>query len=503
MVSSFRPRIVIAGFAHETNGISKLPTGLAEFEAGLMAIGDDIPKQLQDTEHEMAGVMQAALDHDWELILTIAGSASPSGPVTRQAWEYFVEKILSGCEVSTDNPVDGVLLCLHGAMATSHFMDAEGELLRLVREKVGKDMPIAITLDLHANVTQEMAQYADIICAYRTYPHIDQKQTVSRAAAILHQAIVTKERPHTFVARRDISIGMDDGRTTIENPMTELLRRADSIETTHSDIATISLHAGFNLAILPGAGPTVSVTYWQDRDAARQIAEDLMDYVFETHEFDSNTYLSVNEALEQARSTLVTSGQGPVVLADYADNPGAGAYSDSTEILRGMIDADVRNAAIGAMCDPEVAEQLSIAGMGAVASVTLGGKIDPALSSPLKLTGTVVGLSDGSYIAQGPYQRGETQKLGATAVLRVGEVDVVICSNLLQCTELELFSHIGINPLKKDLLVVKSMHHFRAAFGPIARDIIVVDAGGMVGLLAAPFYADMRATQSTSRKQTG
>lgn len=496
MVDKIRPRIVIAGIAHETNGISSLPTGLDEFEAGLLVMGDDISKELQDTGHEMAGVMQAALDHDWELVFTIAASASPSGAVTRQAWEYFVDKILTGCEVTTDNPVDGVLLCLHGAMATSDFMDAEGELLRLVREKVGKDVPIAITLDLHANVTQEMAHYADIICAYRTYPHIDQTQTVTRAAAILHQAIVTKERPHTLVARRDISIGMDDGRTTIENPMTELLRKADRIETSHHDIATISLHAGFNLAALPAAGPTVSVTYWKDRVAARKIAEQLMDYVFETHEFDSNTYLSADEALQLAQKILASGGQGPVVLADYADNPGAGAYSDSTEILRGMIEADVHNATIGAMCDPEVAEQLSIAGQGAEVTVTLGGKIDPQLSSPLSLTGIVVGLSDGTYVAQGPFHRGETQRLGPMAILRVGGVDVVISSNLLQCTELELFSHIGINPLQKELIVVKSMHHFRAAFEPIARDIIVVDAGGMVGLLAAPFYANMRTSDA-------
>lgn len=497
-MKTIRPRIVSAAFAHETNGISRMPAGLAEFEAGLLAVGEEIRNELQDTGHEMAGVLQAARDHGWQLLLTIAGSASPSGAVTAQVWDLFVEKILSGCEASGDEKVEGVLLCLHGAMATLEFLDAEGELLRRVRDKVGKNVPIAITLDLHANVTTDMTRYADIICAYRTYPHIDQKQTVARAAALLQQAIISKKRPHTLIARRDISTALDDGRTTIENPMTKLLRRVATIESIHSDIATISLHAGFNLAALPGAGPTVTVSYWQDADAARGIAEELMDDVFETRDFDSNTYLSVEEALRQAKRVLTADGKGPVVLADYADNPGAGAYGDSTEILRGMIETGVPNAAIGAMCDPQVAEQLSLAGLGAVATITLGGKIDPLLSSPLTLTGTVVGLSDGRYVARGPYKCGETHRLGPTAVLRVGGVDVVIASNLLQCTELELFSHIGINPHDKELLVVKSMHHFRAAFAPIARDIFVVDAGGMVGLLVAPVYARMRASHSSS-----
>jgi microcystin degradation protein MlrC len=495
MMKIARSRIVSAAFSHETNGVSRMSTGLAEFEAGLLAIGEEIRNELQDTGHEMAGVLQAARDHDWQLVLTIAGSASPSGAVTMQAWDLFIGKILSGCEASGDESVEGVLLCLHGAMATSEFLDAEGELLRRVRDKVGKKVPIAITLDLHANVTADMTRYADIICAYRTYPHIDQKQTVARAAALLQQAILTKNRPHTLIARRDISTGLDDGRTTIENPMTKLLRRVAAIESTHGDIATISLHAGFNLAALPGAGPSVTVSYWQDADGAREIAEELMDYVFETRDFDSNTYLSVEEALQQAKRVLAAVGKGPVVLADYADNPGAGAYGDSTEILRGMIETDVRKAAIGAMCDPQVAEQLSLAGLGADATITLGGKIDPLLSSPLTLTGTVVGLSDGRYVARGPYNLGETHHLGLTAVLRVGGVDVVIASNLLQCTELELFSHIGINPHDKELLVVKSMHHFRAAFAPIARDVFVVDAGGMVGLLVAPIYARMRTSR--------
>ncbi len=489
---SKRPRIVTGAFGHETNGISKLPTGMPEFQSYLLATGNNIPALLGETSHEIAGVMQAAHEYDWELIFTVAGFASPSGAVTHDAWDLFVKEILSGCDGSTD----GVLLALHGAMATTEFLDGEGELLRLVRGIVGDNVPIAVTLDLHANVTSKMCQYADIISTFRTYPHIDQVETARRAAKILNHAITSGKRPRTLIAKRNISTGLDDGRTTTENPMTKALRRVEKIESTQPDIALLGLHAGFNLGALPGAGPSVTVTYWDDRDQASQIAENLMDYVEETHKFDSNSYLSVDQAIEQALRALTHGGTGPVVLADYSDNPGAGAYSDATGLLRGMIDADVQNAALGAMCDPEVANQLTTAGLGAVVTVTLGGKIDPTLSDPLTLTGTVTGISNGNFIALGPYHQGTTQSLGKTAVLKVGGIEIVIGSTLLQCTDLELFSHLGIDPTIKDLVAVKSMHHFRAAFAPIARQVLVVDSGGMVGLLAAPHYERMRANQS-------
>lgn len=486
-----RQTILVAAFGHETNGISQLPTGLREFEAYLLALGNDIPATLENTSHEIAGVIQVAESYSWDLVFTIAGYASPSGPVTREAWSYFADTILGGL----NTPVDGVFLALHGAMATQDHLDAEGELLHLIRQKVGPRTPIAVTLDLHANVTEDMVKFANIIVPFRTYPHVDQVETARRAAAILNRAIVTGKTPRTLLAKRNISTGLDDGRTTCENPMTTALRWAEKIEQQNPEIAVIGLNAGFNLCALPGAGPSVTVTYWDQKGPAQRVAEDLMDYIEETHDFDSNDYLSVEEAMVQARMALSQPGVGPVILADFSDNPGAGAYGDATSLPAGLIAADLGEAAIGSICDPEAVEKLYQAGLGATVTISLGGKIDAILSPPLTVTGTVIRFSDGQFVASGPFHHGGQQNLGKTAVLRVGRIDIVVVSILLQCTDPEHFSHIGINPNDKQVLVVKSMHHFRAAFEPISRRVLVVDSGAMAGPLAAPHYERLRMGQ--------
>lgn len=288
-------------------------------------------------------------------------------------------------------------------------------------------------------------------------------------------------RPRTVVARRPMLKGLDDGRTTTANPMTELLARAARLEADDDGVLVVSLHAGFAPGDIAQAGPSVSVTGDGGDARFQAIAEEFMDHAWQTRHFDSNTYLGVAEAMGRVEAVLAApEGAGsPVVIADFSDNPGSGAYGDSTFLLQGMIEADVSNAALAALCDPEAAVALTAAGEGAEVSLEIGGRIDPAYGPPLAVTGTVRRVTDGTYVAQGPRWKGTTQRLGPTAVLRVGGVDVVVASNRVQCTELETFTHAGIDPRTLDVVAVKSMHHFRAAFEPIARTVLVVDSGAL------------------------
>ncbi len=471
-------RVLTGLFGHESNAFSKLPTTLENFRDYLLVFGDDIPAALQGARIEPAGVEEAALEHGWELLRSVIAWATPSGPLARDAWQVGSQAILDAARAG--GQIDGVLLNLHGAMATVEDADAEGALLEALRAVIGPDVPVAITLDLHANVTSKMTEHADIICAYRTYPHIDQIATSKRAAAVLDRTMRGEVRPVAVTARRDMVIGLDDGRTTTENPMTTLLARAEGLENSDPGVLLVSVQAGFTPADLAEAGPTVSVTGDGASPRFQAIAEDFMDYAWETRHFDSNTYLSTDETVAALRDRLAQpGGTGPIVVADFSDNPGSGAYGDSTLLLDGLINAGFDNACFGTITDAEAAAHLIAVGVGSETTVSLGGKIDPTFGRPLTLTGTVTNITDGIYVAQGPRWKGVTHHLGPTAVFTVGGIDIVVTSNRVQLTEVEAFTHAGIEPKQRDIVVVKSMQHFRAAFQPMAREILICDAGAL------------------------
>jgi len=465
-------------FGHESNAFSKLPTTLENFRDYLLVFGDAIPVALQGARIEPAGVEEAALEHGWKLLRSVIAWATPSGPVARDAWEVGSQAILDAAR--TGGPIDGVLLNLHGAMATVDDADAEGALLKALRAFIGPDVPVAITLDLHANVTSRMTEYADIICAYRTYPHIDQIATSKRAAAVLDRTMWGEVRPVVMTARRDMVAGLDDGRTTTKNPMTTLLARAEALEKSDAGVLLVSIQAGFTPADLSEAGPTISVTGDGASPRFQAIAEDFMDYAWKTRHFDSNTYLSIDETVLALHDLLAQpSSAGPIVVADFSDNPGSGAYGDSTFLLDGLINAGFDNICFGTIADAEAAAHLVVAGIGSETTVALGGKIDPTFGPPLTLRGTVTNITDGIYVAQGPRWKGVTHRLGPTAVFSVDGVDIVVTSNRVQLTEVEAFTHAGIEPQQRDIVVVKSMQHFRAAFQPMAREILICDAGAL------------------------
>ncbi len=473
-------RVLTGLFGHESNAFSCLPTRRENFADYLLAFGDDVPAAIEGARIEPTGVEEAAQDMGWDLVRTVVAWATPSGPVAHDAWDACTQAILDAA--ASQGPFDGVLLNLHGAMASVDHADAEGALLAALRDVIGPDVPLAITLDLHANVTTQMTAHADIICAYRTYPHIDQIETSWRAARVLNRAMRGEVTPVAVTARRPTIEGLDDGRTTTDNPMTNLLARAAKLEADDPGVLLVSVHAGFTPADLAEAGPSISVTGDGTDPRFQVIAEDYMDYVWETRHFDSNTYLSVEDTVASVHDLLAAGkGQGPIVVADFSDNPGSGAYGDSTFLLQGLLQAGLENACFGTICDAQAAQTLIEAGEGAEATVMLGGKTDPRFGPPIEVTGRVLRITDGTYVAQGPRWKGVTHHLGPTAVFEAHGVEIVVASNRLQLTEVEAFTHAGIDPRVRDVVAVKSMQHFRAAFQPLAREILICDAGALSG----------------------
>ena len=467
--------VLTAEFSHESNTFSCRPADYAAFLARGLYVGDDAIAARGNANTSFAGFLDAGRTHGWQVVHAISALAQPSGPVTTDAYERIAGIIVEAVRQNKDR-LHGILLGLHGAMVADFTEDGEGELLERLRAVVGAELPIGITLDPHANVTARMAALAQIIVAYKTYPHVDMRDCGQQAAEILQRTMAGEIRPVTIRAHRPMLEEVNGGRTDI-GPMIARIAEARAYEA-ESDVFAVSVNGGFGNADIAEVGPTVLVTAQGDLARHRAFADAIMDDVW-TQRLDMiNTYLTVEEAARQANA--FDAAAGPLIIADYADNPGGGAYGDATNLLRALVVANVNSACFGPIVDPQTAIELQQLKVGDAISVRLGGKTDPNVGgAPLELEGRLMHLSDGAYIGDGPMIGGLKGTWGPTAVLRVGDIDILITSNPQQMLDLQQFRTFGIDPAAKRVVALKSMQHFRAAFEPIAGKVIVCDSGAL------------------------
>src|SRR6266852_469951 len=470
---------------HETNTFSRVPTDMAMIRRRDYHLENEITAAFRGTRSAFGATFEAADKFGWSLVHPVSANPNPSGIVTDEAYEQVTRMILDA--VDTKGPIDGVLLHLHGAMVSESHEDAEGEFLARLRHRLGPDVPVVVTLDLHANVTQQMADNANALIAYRTYPHIDQHERAWQGAELLERAMQGEIRPRTVIARRPMLYGLDHGRTQ-RGPMAELIARGEALEGSGEALA-VSICAGFSRANIRDVGPSVTVTIdmapGDARPRGQAVAEEFMDHAWATRDYQSFTLLSVAQAVARAKEGKP--GDQPLVIADYTDNPGGGGYGDATAFLKGLVEAGLESVAFHAICDPEAVIAGINAGLGTETTLSLGGKTDPAMGGgPLNLTGEVTHLTTGRFIAHGPMGGGVERDYGPSMVFRVGGIDIIVITNNGQAVDLGQFTSLGIDPTHYPTVAVKSMQHFRAAFEPIAREVILVDTGALCSEVYPP-----------------
>ena len=470
--------VLTAEFAHETNTFSRIETGYDRFMARSFCLeGEPAIAARGNVNTELAGFLDAARIHDWDVIHVLSASANPGGPVTRDAFERLAGPIVAAARQHADR-IHGIALGLHGAMVTTFCEDGEGELLTRLRAVVGPALPIAITLDLHANVTRTMCALADIIVSYQTYPHVDMRRTGLQAARILQRAMAGEIRPVTICARRPMLTETTGGRTDV-GPMIGWLARARAYER-EPDVFAVSINAGFSHADIAEVGPSVLVTGQGDLQRHRQFAEAIADEIWERRFEAVNHYYTVDEAARLCAA--YDPRKGPIVVADYSDNPGGGAYGDSTNLLAALLRAGVHNACCGPMVDPAAVRRLQACAMDDHIDIELGGKTDPTLGGgPLTVSGQLLLRSDGDYVGDGPMIGGQKRSWGPTAVIRVDGIEILVVTHAAQIWDLQQFKAFGIDPQVKRVVALKSAQHFRAAFEPMAGQVILCDSGALCG----------------------
>jgi microcystin degradation protein MlrC len=463
-------RFFVAMVSHETNTFSPVRTDRLQFEARDLRYGGELLEAYRGTGTCLGGMIDAAAARGVTLVPSLAASASPAGRVAKEFYAETRDRLVA--DLRAAGRLDGVLLDLHGAMVVEGIDDGEGDLLGAVRAVVG-DVPIAVTLDFHANVTRAMAETATLLHGYKTYPHVDMDARGREAATRLAEVASGRIRP-TVAYRQPPMLPPIAGQLTTRGPMRRLYDLADAMEL-RPRVLSVSIFAGFPLADIHDAGLSIYVATDSDQALAETLADELAAAAWALRREFLHRALPVGDAVARA---LALDGR-PVVLADIADNTGGGAGGDTTEILRELLRVGARSATVACLWDPAAVRACLEAGVGAHLTVAVGGKVDPSHGAPLTVTGRVRTLSDGRFVHKGPMLRGLEGRLGPTAVLDVNEVKIVLISYRWQTLDPEMIRIVGIDPLAEKILVVKSSIHYRAAFEPIARAILEVDAPGL------------------------
>ena len=468
-------RIAIGGFQHETNTFAPSLATLADFEAGgawpELTTGPGLADRVRGVNLSIAGFIDEAERLGHRLLPTTWGAASPSSYVTEHAYEHVAALILDGLRAS--QPFDAVYLCLHGAMVAEHLEDGEGELLRRVRSLVGNDLPIVASLDLHSNTTPEMVRHADALVGYRTYPHIDMADTGRRTALYLDARLGGSGARHKAFRQLPFIIPITWQCTTSE-PMRTVMELRDDLE--GGEVASLTVTTGFPAADIHHCGPSV-FGYASTPDAAKRAVDAIADEI-ERREGEFEGVLHSPDDGVRAAIEIARHATRPVVIADTQDNPGAGGNSDTTGMLRALVDNDAPRAALGMLVDPEAALAAHGAGAGSAINIALGGKSGIPGDAPFEAEFRVEQIGDGTFTGTGPMYGGARMNLGPMASLRIRDIRILVGSRKAQLADQAMYRHCGIEPTTRKIIVNKSSVHFRADFEPIASEVLICVAPG-------------------------
>jgi microcystin degradation protein MlrC len=475
-------RVAIAELKQETNTFVPRPTTLADFAAWHLWTGDDLIAGLGDTNSEVAGFLDVLADVGIEAVPLLATFAISGGPVTTETFQALLADLLSRLEAAA--PFDAVLLALHGAMVTAAEDDPDGVMISAVRDVIGPDVPLVVSMDLHANLTRRSIEASDAIVGFRTSPHIDQRETGQRAARLLVGMLRDGVRPVQAMVKVPMVVPASPHMHHLPGPFQRLMRAAAAAETGNVLSASVfTVQPWLDIAEMGFA--TVAVTDG-DPELASAIAQDLAALAWKEREaFLELELVPIAEAIARA----VAAPAGPVVLSDLADGTGAGSPGDATAVIAGLLAADLTEPAYICVRDPAAAEAAIAAGLGAEVDLSVGAKLDTIYNQPVRLLGVVTFAGPARFRFGGGGYTGVEMDMGRCAVVRAGQVSVLILGNAVMTVDPAMYRAVGLEPERARIVVVKSHIQFRAGYDDIAREIILLDSPGMSSdhLEALPF----------------
>lgn len=470
-------KLAVARFWFEGNAFCPHTTGRTQFELREWTCGDAAIAAARGTASELAAVADFAVTHTESEVTTLrCASASPGGPIDDAVYAQIVDEITRGL---AGTHWDAVYLSLHGAAITHTRLAPDLDLVRAVRQAIGTATVLGASFDLHANLHPDMATLLDVASGYRTYPHVDMRETAARVLDLIERKVRGEIAPTGVIVRPRIVLPSFNMRTD-DGPMAALQTHARLLE--HAPVLDASVFGGFPYADTPDTGAAVMVYADGNRAAAERAAQALSDEIaalaaqFEPRLTDAAT------GLRQALSAP----PGLVAVTDPGDNPLSGGIGDTPELFRALLAAAPAVPTVFAFfADARTVARATAAGVGATIDVMLGAQHSADFGAPIAARARVLRLTDGRFRNSGPMERGLAVQLGRTAVLDVQGIQVIVTQHCMPANDPAFFALHGIDLAATRLLCVKAKNHFRAAFEDRCTAIIDVDCPG-------PAAADLR-----------
>jgi len=479
MLDRSPPRVALLGFSIECNKFAP-PATKAHFLARTYLEGDAIvaearlptPTMLPETPGFVAAMDASGA---WIPVGIALAMAEPNGPVEHA---FFVElRDTISCRLRAALPVDAVYICSHGAGLTTEEDDPDGALFEMVREIVSAGVPIAGTLDLHANVSERMVESLDVFIGYRTNPHLDMRERGAEAAAAIRE-MLGGVKPQRALIRLPI-VPPTVTLLTAAGPYAEMIDLGQ--RRMNPKIMNVSAMGGFAFADAPECGLSVVVTARHDKRAAEALAREIAELGWANRARFYPRLTSLDEAVAKALAVGRDRSLPALAFADVADNPGGGGRGNTVFLLRAFHEAGVKSALLGVFYDPDLAAEAHRRRAGTHFEARFNCSENTNFSKPYTAPATVTTLTDGVCVGRRGIYAGLRLELGPCAALQVGGVTVVVISHRVQCADPIFFEMMGLDIRRARSVVVKSRGHFRGGFdeffGP--EQIVEVDLPGL------------------------
>ena len=465
-------RIAIGGFCHETNSFSSVTVSFEQLMASTRE-KETLIRAYTGAHSYVGGFIDEAAELGVEIVPALQTSLKPSGPCTAEGFEYSRDRLAELLAESYETqPYDGIALFMHGGGAVPGYPDPEGNALRAIRERMGREIPIGVVLDLHGNISQDMIELSDLLTGCKHYPHIDEYDQGRVMFRLLCDKIEKGYTIYKRVVRMPWLMVPAQG-VTLSGPAHDIQSMCFEREKTDPDLLQAAFFQGFPYTDVPDCCVSI-VTMAKSQESADRNGYDIARYAWSRRK---DTLVPVYSA-EEAVAMALAAPEGPVLINETSDNPGGGTPGDGTHLLREMLKANVP-AAYGFIFDPETAEQAAKAGAGARIRCRIGGKTDSIHGKPVEVEAYVHCVSDGAHIRKSPIGLGGRNSLGTTACLEVGNVSIVVASFRTQTFDDGPFLTAGVDWTQKRIVALKSSQHFKGWWKDKVKTIIPCDSPGL------------------------
>jgi len=472
MSNSSKKRIGIIGVYHESNTFLDQQTTWGDFENGHLLYGQDIIEEYRDAFHEIGGMVAIlSAEEDIELVPLFYGEATPGGIIAEETANRLIKEV----ERTLKNapPLDGLMVVPHGAGVSVSYLDFDGHWLKMVREILGPNLPIIGTIDPHCNLSKTMVEAVDALIAYKTNPHVDQRDVGKAAAVLMIDTLKGKIKPEMVLLQTKVAISIEMQHTG-SDPCETLFAFAREVQDVPGVLST-NVVLGFPYADVPEMGTSFIVITNNDKYLAEKKAAILNEYLLKNHLDFSGKKIGLEELPEHIRKV-----EKPLLILDMGDNVGGGSPADSTFLL------DVLESCSGVksfMCiyDPEAVAEIKAKNPAGYFSIKIGAKTDKLHGETMSMEVKLEDIVDGKFTEKEPRHGGQVNfNMGETAIVTSKSGNTIMLTSLrIVPFSLQQLLHFNIDPTSYDVLVAKGVNAPLAAYQSVCKTILRANTPGV------------------------